>query len=588
MKRWLQFGILAFAGSVGLADRSTAAGPAELLAMIPANKSAAQLLIVVEQPRAFLESVRSHGAYQTATQTLPTVREALDAPPIRRFNQLVRYTESQLGAEWPELVDKIAGGGMALMVAVGPNPAPSLLVVHGTDESAVRDFYQLAASILEEESTRQGGPALNRQSRQGSEIASLGGDFHAARVGRTILLANNRSLFNQAVSLVRKPDRQGSLAGRSGPAEARSLLAGQPLAWLWFDFARVKKERQAADFFANSRKDLFQTLVAGSTIDAFRRAEYIAASLEATPGGYTAKLQLPVRRADLAEGLTLHVPPREKPGSLPLLQPAQVIYSQSFHLDLGELWRKRDTIINPQQRQQLEDAAKQVSRVLPNTSVAELLEHSGPYHRFVVAHRPEKLYSRAAGQPLPAAAYIMSGCGAKFGQTASAGLRAAALLAGLQYGLTMEQERYDGITIVSYRFSETKTFPADPDQLRFNAMPCFAVVDDSFIVASQPGLLKELIAELRSPRDHASPAVWRNRLDAQGAAAFLLAYPEQTITSTILNDGVGLQEAKRRVDVLVRWIQTLGHYDLQFDHQADSFKIQFNWIDSPTPAKETP
>jgi hypothetical protein len=589
MRRWLRLGILLTATSlIVAAGDATAADSADLLAMIPAPDSAAALLIVVEKPRSVLETTQAVAAYQSALQSLPAVREALDATPVRRLKRLLRFFESELQAEWPVLVDKVAGGGLALLLAVGPNPPPSLLIIHGTDEACVRNFQQRALLILDEESTRQGGPSLTRQQHLAVEVASLGNDFHSSRVGRTLLISNQRSFLNQAISHLQTADRKQSLAGRSGPAEARTLLGGNPLAWLWFDFARIKQEKPVQDFFANSRKDLFQTLVAGATIDALRRAEYIAASLDAIPGGYSAKLQLPVRRADLAEGLTLHVPSADKPGSLPLLLPKQVIYSQSFHLDLGDLWRKRETIINPQQRRQIEEGAKQVTRVLPNTSVAELLEHSGPYHRFVLAHRVEKLYSREPGQPLPAGAYVMSGCGEKFGKIADAGLRAAALLAGLPYGLTMHEEQYDGTTIVSYRFSESKPIPDDPEQLRFNAAPCFAMVADSLIVASHPGLLKDLIGELRSPRDQQSPAVWRNRLDAAGVAASVRSYPQQTITTTILSDGVSLSEARRRVDALVEWIQTLGHFEIQSDHEPETFKLQFRWISSPAAAKVAP
>jgi hypothetical protein len=101
-------------------------------------------------------------------------------------------------------------------------------------------------------------------------------------------------------------------------------------------------------------------------------------------------------------------------------------------------------------------------------------------------------------------------------------------------------------------------------------------------------LLKDLIGELRSPRDQQSPAVWRNRLDAAGVAASVRSYPQQTITTTILSDGVSLSEARRRVDALVEWIQTLGHFEIQSDHEPETFKLQFRWISSPAAAKVAP
>jgi hypothetical protein len=206
-----------------------------------------------------------------------------------------------------------------------------------------------------------------------------------------------------------------------------------------------------------------------------------------------------------------------------------------------------------------------------------LLEASGPYHRFLAVNRPEKLYAVEPGQPIPALAYIQSGCDPKFGPSVSASLRAAALLASFQTGLKMTEETVDGVTIVSYRFPEKGELPADTANIRFNFAPCFAVVGDSFIIASHPGLLKDLLPELKQPARTGSPAVWRGRAFAEGGAGLLRANPDPTITATILNTGVGLDEAKRQTGAFIDWIQTLGQYELSLDHGQNAFALRFEW-----------
>jgi hypothetical protein len=560
--------------AVALAAAPAAADP---LRLIPKQ---AGLVVVVEQPRKLAEAVRDLDAYQSA-QTLPAVREFLDSTAARRFFQLVAYYERELGAKWPELLDRVAGGGVALGVRIGQDPAPALLAVQGTDEPAVAEFFRLAVAALEQEAARQAGgeaPAakVRRAAHHGVETVHLGDDFHAARVGPAIYVSNQEAALVAGLDL--KPGQ--SVADRPGPAAARKLLGGEPLAWAWLDFAKIKEGKQAKDFFAATRKDLFQTLVIGSSADAFRRADFVAAGLYRTADGFTAKVRLPAKRADLPAEFALHVPPAGKPGSLPLLEPKGVVYSQSFYLDLGALWTDRKKIINEQQLKDIEKAEKDISKFLPGTTLGKLLEMSGPYHRLVAVQRDEKPYSVTPEQAIPPVALVSSMRDPQFGKTAASAIRAGAMLATLQVGLTMSEETFDGVTIVSYRFPEKKPFPGgDPGKIRFNFVPCFAVVGDYLVASSSPGLVKELIPELRKTPDPAacSPAVWRAKAYAAGLAQTIRDNPDPVVTNAVLRDGVGLDEAKQQVAALADWVATLGAAELSIDHQADAYQIKLEW-----------
>lgn len=560
----------------GIADSSRAAD-SKLLQGMPATEAGPQFLLVIEQPRQLVEIVRNLGAYQSATESLPAVREFLESTNVRRFEQLVAYAERELKADWPTLLDQIAGKGIAIGTIVGPDQLPALMLMEGTRESTVAEAYELFLRIAAEEAARQGEAAPRKKEYRGVETTHLVDDLHTARIGTKIYLANREAALQAGIDtqVHRKP--VPTLADNPGPAAARALIGGEPLAWLWVDFAKVKESKQAQDFFANSRKDLFQTLSAGATVDAFRRADFLAAGLIETPHGYAACLKLPVKRDELPDGFTVHVPQGPKAGSLPLLQPNGVIYSQSFHLDLGELWRNREVMINEQQRKPIEKGLADVSKFVPNTSIPELLEQSGPYHRIVVANRPEKLYAVEPTQRIPAFAYIMTGSQEAFGPAATASLRAAGLLASFRFKLNMNEEKHDGVSIVSYRFPEDGDFPGDEGNLRFNFVPSFAQVGDSLVLASQPGLLKDVMTELKKSPGKNSPAVWRGRVFAEGGSELVRANPDQAITATILSQGVGLDEGRKQVDRLVGWIKTLGEYELSLDHRADTFEMRLEW-----------
>src|SRR5262249_19734094 len=73
----------------------------------------ANLIVHVEQPRKLVETLTQIPAVHEA-QKLPFVRDRLETPAFQRFLNLVAYYERDLGMPWPELLDKLAGGGITV------------------------------------------------------------------------------------------------------------------------------------------------------------------------------------------------------------------------------------------------------------------------------------------------------------------------------------------------------------------------------------------------------------------------------------------------------------------------------------------
>src|SRR5688572_26640723 len=122
MRRYLV--ALAALGSLTGAARLAAADTPDPLRLVPAE---AGIVIKVEKPRQFVEAVAKLDVYKNALQ-FPQARELLDSTPVRRFFQLVAYLEKETGTAWPELIDKLAGGGIVIGAATGKDPAPTLAI----------------------------------------------------------------------------------------------------------------------------------------------------------------------------------------------------------------------------------------------------------------------------------------------------------------------------------------------------------------------------------------------------------------------------------------------------------------------------
>jgi hypothetical protein len=566
----LAFAAVTFAG---------VASPARLLASDPLDfvPPQAQAVLVAESPRKLAEAVTQLDAFRQAQQLAP-VRALYDTAQARRALQLLAFAEKELGAQWPELIDQLAGNGAALAFQLGEGDNPALLVLSGKDEKQAEKAFALVLRVVEDELTRQGAKGAVKRTTSGSvERVSVGEAVHAARLGATVLVSNKADALKAAIEHATAEQSKP----RVHPARkaALGLLPKNPLAWLWVNLKSVKESKAAKDFFDSTRQDFLQTLVLGATIDCVRRSDFLAVGLYQEAKGFRVALRLPAGREGMWDQLVLHVPPKGRPGTLPLLEPPGTIYSHSLHLDIGYLWKHRDKLVNAELRKMIEEGEKQVSRVLPsNVKLGQLLEMWGPYHRVVVANHDVRPYKTEPSLKLPAFGYVSSGGDPKFARSLDPVLRSAALVGTIQFGLKMTEHEHEGVKIVAYRFSEDKKLPDDPDGLRFNFEPCFAVVGDELVLATTVELGKKLITELKKPRTgKASTAVVRGRLSAAGGAQALEGFTEPFVTDAVLGRGVGLADARKEVADLVAFVKTLGTVEAQLDVTDAEYRIDLVW-----------
>jgi hypothetical protein len=532
----------------------------------------AQVVVVSDSPRKLAEAVTGLEAFQKA-QELPQYRAIYDSTAAKRAFRLLAMFEKQLGAKWPELLDAIAGNGVALGLQFGTDPAPVILVLCGNNEPQVKKAFELAIKTIDEETTRQGGKdVVKRYDFQGQEAVQIG-ELRAVRFGTTVLISNNEKMLKDGATL-------GTTDRHKLPRKnALKSLPKDPLAWLYLDFAAVKQSKEAKDFFDATRKDFLQTLVVGGTIDCLRRADYVAVGVYKEEDRFRLAVRVPAGRDGFPPEYRLHVPPKGEPGTLALLTPPGTIYSHNLYLDVGYLWENRAKLLNDEIRAGLEQADKDISKILPGSvKFGELLAMWGPHHRIVVANHDALPYKKQPGLRLPAFGYVAMGRDPKFAKSIEPAIRSAAIIGSLQFGLKMTEHTHDGVKIVAYRFPEDKELADDPEDIRFNFEPCFAIVNEQLVVASTVELAKKLVTELKATQK-AEPgaAVIRGKFSAKGGAEFLAALPEPLITDAILSRGIGLDEAKKEVAALVAWIKTLGTFRGELDITDKEYKLDLVW-----------
>src|ERR1051326_4154689 len=158
----------------------------------------ADVLLEVPRPRALVETGLNLKAFQEV-QKLDVVSEFLQSNSYKRFYQLLAYFEKELGAKWPEALDQVAGGGVALAIKFGPDPAPTLLVIQGKDEKKVAKFFSLALGVYQQENGDDGKDKLEHKEYHKIDTVHVGNDLHAAQAGAAILVSNKEEGLQRAL-----------------------------------------------------------------------------------------------------------------------------------------------------------------------------------------------------------------------------------------------------------------------------------------------------------------------------------------------------------------------------------------------------
>jgi hypothetical protein len=548
-----------------------------LLRYVPKQADAA---IVVDHPSQTLDAVLAFEPIQQLL-TFAAVKEQLDSTNARRVRQMVAHFEKELGHPWPTLIEKLAGGGACLAVRVEGDPNPSLLVVRAKDEALLHRAVQLVVKAARDELDRQEKPAkIGTLVYRGFTGYQLG-DGCLAVGGPLLFASNRRDVVKMAVDLAADGPAD-SFAGTPHPAAARKLLPGNPHAWLVANLARLQEQPEAKEAYGYPKSDPGQVIVFQGITDVTGRSPFVALGLYAMPTGLQAAVRLPAGRDATPDGLATHFPADGQPGTLPLLEPKNVMLSASFYLDLGKLWTERDRLFDADFRKQLEEADQKLGRFLGGRKLADVLTSVGHHHRVVITHQTESAYSKKPTQAQPAFALVSDLRHPNYATAMNAILRTTALIFGTPARLKYKEEKIGTATLVTYRFPDDGVLPGDDDNDRFNFSPCFAKVGDQFLVASTVELGRELVEKLQQPEINdptkGSPQSSVVRAYSAGGVQWLKTFEDQLLTQTILDRAVSVAEAKQEVAALVNWLQKLGRLELSSEYGAHEFRLDLRLV----------
>jgi hypothetical protein len=554
---------------------SLAAAPPDPLRLVPEQ---AELVVRADRPRQLVEAVTTLDLYKQL-QSFDVVKDLYDTTNYRQFQQLLGHFEKQMGAQWPELLDRVGGGGAVLAVTYGSQPNPALLVLQGADEAAMKQFVQLALEVAEQELARQEAKARpEKGSYRDIETVRVGKEFHAARAGAALLISNTEKFLQQGLDLHLDGDQKSVVHAKS-LAEARKQLPAGALAWAWLDMEKVRRLPGAKAVFFPEARDPNVTILFGGLFNVLKQTPHVAAGLYRDKDGFLLTARVPAKRDDLGPEAPLFMPAAGQPGSRPLLEPKDVLLSTSYYVDAAKFWELRDTIFTKEQAKALEDFDKTSAKFLAGNRFSKLLTQAGPYQRVVVVNQSKPgSYQTVPKQPIPAFALVLEMREPdEFARTMETVVRGAALLAGTQVKLKLVEEKEGEVEIIGYRFDEKAPLRGDTQNLRFNFSPCIARVGNQFVFCSTVELCHELIGLVRKEaKDLAaksSPSVSRTRVYSAGGAELLKVFENPLVAQLVLDQGISVAEARKQVHPLLTLVRSLGVLQVEEDYGANEFRF---------------
>ncbi|MBX7104346.1 MAG: hypothetical protein K1X57_09695 [Gemmataceae bacterium] len=564
--RWLP----AILVGLGLVGPGRAGEPATLLQLLPKQADAA---LVVDRPRLLVESVAGYPVLQELT-AFEAVREQLASTSSRQLRDLVRHFEKELGKPWPDLLDALAGKGACLGIRFAGDSSGVMLIVHATDEPLLKKALAVALDVIKS-APRADDAKIASAEYRGVTGYQVGPNAFVALSGPVMFLSNKREAIRAGIDLhLDGPAQSFESAGRA--KAARDLLPRDPLAWFVASTERLHEQPEAKQAYEYPKGDLIQLILFQGIIDTLGKAPGVAGALTRSADGMTGTIRMPAGRQATPSGLALHYPADKSPGSLPLLEPKDVLLSTSFYLDLSRLWNDREKLLTEKTRQDLEKAEKDLGRFLGGRRLSEILAGMGTHHRVVVTHQSKPGYAKRPDQPIPAFAFVSDIRDPAYPNAMNAILRLAAFIGGAGAQFKYAEETIGEAKLITYRFPESKTVEGDGAGFRFNFSPCFGRVGDQYVVSSTVELARELIPLLNAKPGVGEAATSRLRVYGAGGATVLKAVEDQLLTQTILDRAVSADDARKEAARFIDWVRTLGSVGIEVNYSADDMRLDFH------------
>ncbi len=575
---------------------SLAAEKLDPLRLVP---DVADLVLKIEQPRRVIDLALGL-IDRPELQGFRGYRDAMNGTDLGRFKQLIAHLEKELGKPWPELVDHLASGGIVVAAKI-EKPPGGVFVMQGDDQELTTKFFAKIVEITNEERARLGQPGEYGTAKyRGIDGWQLQKDVYASVLDSALVYTSSRDALKAVIDLhldasdKKAPNKNAvskNILNSDRFQKGQNLRPEKSLAWAWIDVDYLKKSPEAKTLFTYPSNFFPIPLALGGLLDVLYRSPFVMAAVTEEANGPAFSVRLPAGLSEMRDVVKGHVPPNGERGTLPLLAPQGVIYCNSFYLDFGHFWKERKQLLPADQLANAETFNDASAAFLSGTKFGDLLQQAGTRHRIVVTVPRESPYTTQPVTRYPNVAWVWQlRDPAAFDKSLSGPLQAAAVLAGFQAPMKKVEEQIGDVKLVGYKFLENDKNKSRDNGILFNFTPCFARVNDQFILSSSLELGRDLIPllveEPKTNAFHFSGVPLRNgtgigtitplvdsRFHWTGLTQYLSGIKKTLVTQNMLEQGNDPTEAEREVSLYLNLLEKLTPVELSTAASEDRYWI---------------
>jgi hypothetical protein len=551
---------------------------------------------------AYLEILRPEALLDRATG--PKVRELIAAVPgldeqlkgkqLQELRAVANLLASQLGVELDEAVRDLAADGLAVAVEGKEKVERIVLIVTPRKPELLARAHERLLAMARGDAKSKGKPdPVAESDHRGVTTYSVSPQEAHAIVRDRLVIANGPEALRAVLDRIESggPD---SLASDSNFRARREAAPSDALA---FAFARPARLR-AIDpkSYGGETPDAGATFILGAWYDSLRNAEWASATLTWTDSRLAADLFLPPPASGYSDAFARYRPPSGQ-GAAPTIHVPGSILTVSLWRDLSAIWEVRQDIFPPEAQQNLAQLDTLAGTFFGGRDFGTgVLGSIGHDWRLVIANQDYAAMSPSPDTKLPGFALIV---GLKPGDDEfSDRLKAAfqSFIGLVNLGAAQEKapplmlgmERVGDVTIATSKYLAPKP-PADgePDEPvdgRYNFSFSSAQVGDTFFLASNVELARELVRALQSgaPGPGGGDSTLVAEADGDALAALVEVNRERLAMNNMLEKGNARPAAEAQIDLLARLLRYLhrgrlsvadrpdgAHLTVEFDLSAD-------------------
>lgn len=533
---------------------------------------------------------------------LATERGWLDATAKRELVGALGFAQLTAGAEPVDLLGQLTAGG--LVVGVLPDEAQPAyaLVMKGRDADQLEDTLSTLFELLEDKFGAKGKLQEPHISAFGAEVWNLGGKLVVARLGATLVVAQNETTVERLFEQV-----SSGTPGLTGRADfARAAKTAQLS--LWFDRAGSKAHAEKYGLDTMKLTNLAKLpglpqvqFLLGPGIADLGSAERFTASLTVDAAGIAAELRgiCPTEHTGLEpEG---SAPPRA-------LTSAGALASGHFYRDVAGIVNRRNELFAPELQPKFSKALGDLALLFGGMELDEdLLPAIGPWLEVSVRDMDFGARPRPA-MALPGAALVLT-VDPAIRDTLVAGFQTTLGITNTQraqngeaaftMGLTLEGE----VLITSGH--QPRPQPGEAIDNSYNLAPAAAYVEGPakgwFVLGTHEAIVTDVVRELlardadAASAEAALPVTEGLHVDAGALASLVRTSRDYLAMQAVLDEGKSFEQATREIDILTSIIDTFQYAGLGVEYLAGgdvrlglelAFREPF-LLDAPAADKDT-